>query len=43
MFRKGEIQSPAQTGCGKLAAFMALAIVTAIGLAGWGLIETMIL
>ena len=37
MFRKGEIQSPAQTGCGKLAAFMAVGIVAMIGIAGYGL------
>jgi hypothetical protein len=37
MFRKGEIQSPAQTGCGKLAAFMAVGIVVVIGAAGYGL------
>lgn len=36
MFRKGEIQSPAQTGCGKLAAFVFLGIATAISLAGYG-------
>ena len=37
MFRKGEIQRPDQTGCGKLAAFMGAGIVVAIGAAGYGL------
>lgn len=36
MFRKGEIQSPAQTGCGKLAAFMILGMATAVSLVGYG-------
>jgi nitrate reductase NapE component len=37
MFRKSEIQSPAQTGCGKLAAFMAIGIVTIVSVAGYGI------
>lgn len=39
MFRRGEIQHPSQTGCGKLAAFMAVGIVVVLGTAGYGLLQ----
>jgi len=36
--KKGEIQSPAQTGCGKFALFSALGIVSATIVLGYSIV-----